>query len=807
MRTLLQDLQYGFRVLRRNPEYSLLAILALALGIGANTALFSAVYGVLLKPLPYANGKRIVLLQQDATGAAVPQIGASVKELEDYRQQNHTFESLVEYHSMNFILLGREPDRVRTGVVSANYFDVLGVKPQLGRSFVPEDDKPGAPPVLILSNKYWQLNHGGDPKIVGKAFKMNDRMHTVIGVLPAIPQFPRENDVYMPTVSCPFRSNPQTIQNRAARLLQVFGTLKPGETVASGTADATAIARRFEHDNPADYKRVKNMSATLSSLHEQLTQRARPLLLILLATAGLVLLISCANVANLALARMVQREHEMAVRVSLGASRGRIVRQVLTECTMLSLAGGALGLLIASSGVSLLSTFMARFTNRAGEIHIDNFVLLFTLVISISTGLLFGIAPALNSSRRLKEAIQAGGRATAGSKSIFGLRNSLIVAQVGVSFVLLMVAGLMVRSFLKLQSVDAGYDPENVVAFQLPNNFTKYANPKQVGGFEEKVLAKLESLPGVTAVGMISGLPLNGPTPFMQPLVIENKQDTGEARPTIDLTAISPNALRAMGAPFLKGRDFNMSDTTESPGVAIIGASTAKHYWGDEDPIGRRISLDQGKTWLTVVGVAGDIRYFGLNTQIIDEVYISSTQNPGTGNVVIRTTMDPASMSEIATRAIHEVDPEQPVSDITTLAQIREESLAPARVTSMLLMGFAALALLLAATGLFGVISFLVNQRLREIGIRLALGAQKSTVLALILGNAFRVVAIGLVLGIVGALIATRAINQFLFGVSPTDWATFVCVSILLFTTAVIASYLPARRASEVDPAVTLRCE
>jgi putative ABC transport system permease protein len=807
MRTLFQDVQYGFRVLLRNPQYSVLACLALALGIGANTALFSAVYGVLLKPLPYANGKRIVLLQQDATGAAVPRIGASVKELDDYRRQNHSLESLVEYHSMNFILLGREPDRVRTGVVSANFFDVLGVKPQLGRSFVPEDDKPGAPPVLILSYKYWQQNHGGDPNIIGRAFKMNDRMHTVIGVLPPIPQFPRENDVYMPTVACPFRSNPQTIQNRGARMLQVFGTLRPGATLAGATADVNTIANRFEKDNPGDYTRVKNMGASLSSLHEELTNRARPLLLILLATAGLVLLISCANVANLALARMVQREHEMAIRASLGAPRRRIIRQVLTECTMLSLTGGALGLLIASSGVNLLSTFMARFTSRAAEIQIDNSVLLFTFALSIATGLLFGIAPAINSSRRVYESLQVGGRATAGSKSVFGLRNSLIVAQVCISFVLLIIAGLMIRSFVKLQSVDAGYDPENVLSFTLPNNFSKYANPKQVGAFERRVLNKLEGMPGVTAVGMISGLPLNGPTPFMQPLLIEKKQDTGEARATVDVTAISPNVLRALGTPFFRGRDFNGNDDTEAPPVAIISASTAKHYWGDEDPIDRRISLDQGKTWLNVVGVVGDIRYFGLDSQMIDEVYISSLQNPGTGNVIIRTPMDPVTMSTMATTAIHEVDPEQPVSDITTLAQIRDEFLAPARVTSILLAGFAALALLLAATGLFGVISFLVNQRMREIGIRLALGAPKASVLSLIIGNAFRVVGIGLALGIVFALIATRAISQFLFGVSPTDWATFIGVSVLLFTTAVVASYLPAKRAAEVDPAVTLRYE
>lgn len=807
MRTLLQDVQFGLRVLLKNPEYSLLACIALALGIGANTALFSAVYGVLLKPLPYENGERIVLLQHRTSSPSAPQLNASVKELEDYRHQNHTMESLVEYHSMNFVLLGREPDRVRTGVVSPNFFDVLGVKPMMGRTFLPDDDKPGSQPVLVLSHSYWKNFHGGDPNIIGKAFKMNDRMHTVVGVLPPIPQYPRENDVYMPTSSCPFRSNPQTIANRGARMLQVFGTVKNGVPLEQAAADLKTIATRFGITNAADYKNLPNLTANISTIHDQLTNRAKPLLLILLATAGLVLLISCANVANLALARMVQREHEMAIRISLGAPRGRIVRQVLTECTLLAIAGGAIGLFIASSGVSLLSTFMSRFSTRASEIGIDNSVLLFTFAVSLATGMLFGLAPALNSVRGSNRGLQAGGRITTGRRSAFGLRNALVVAQVCISFVLLIVAGLMVRSFIKLHNADAGYDPQNVISFSLPYNFSKYADQKAFGAFQERVLEKVQALPGVTSAGLIAGLPLNGPVPSLQPITIESKPEAGEGKAAVDVTVVSPNALPTLGTSFLRGRDFNSGDTKEGPPVAIISAATAKHYWSDDDPIGRRLSLDRGQTWHTVIGVVEDVRYFGLDEPIVDEVYISSTQTPGASNVIIRSPLDPDSIAATATRAVREIDPEQPVTDVTTLARIRDEWLTPARVTSLLIAGFAGLALLLAATGLFGVISFLVNQRRREIGIRLALGAQTSSVLTLVLQRALVVVAAGLGLGAVGALGATQLIERFLFGVSPTDVVTFVGVALLLFGTALLASYLPARRASRVDPAVTLRYE
>ena len=808
MRTLVQDVRFGLRALLKKPGSTVLAMLALALGIGANTALFSAVYGVLLKPLPYSNGPRLVLLEQENKGSLDPRMNISVKELEDYRQQTSSFENLVEYHSMNFILLGREPDRVNTGVVSANFFDVLGVKPLLGRTFRPGEDRIGAEPLLVLSYKYWQEHHGGDPNIVGKAFRMNDKMHVVIGVLPPIPQFPRENDVYMPSSACPFRTSAHMLENRSMRMLRVFGAVKPGVTLAQANADAATVAARFPRQYPESYADTRNFGVSVQSLQEQLTHKARPLLFMLLATAALVLLISCANVANLALARMTQREHEMAIRTALGAPKGRLIRQVLTECILLSIAGGALGLILASIGTKLLATFLARFTTRAAEVQIDGSVLTFALVISIATGLLFGLAPALKGSRRVLPHLQAGTRLSSAGHAGFSLRNLLIVGQVCVSYVLLVVAGLTLRSFDKLQKVDPGFETESVVAFVLPQNFTKYNNDDAVALFEQRVQDRLRELPGVTSAAALGALPLTNPNPSMQQIIVENRPvNPNAAKPELDATVVSPDAFRTLGVPMLRGRDFLVSDTPKTEYVVLLSASTARRYWGNEDPVGHRLSIDNGGHWWRIIGVVGDIRFFGLDHPAPDEMYVSSTQFPGTGNFILRTSLDPVSLQNVLEKTIHAIDPEQPVTDIRTLREIRDDSLKNPRVMSLLLSAFAGLALALAATGLFGVISFLVSQRTREIGIRIALGARKSAVLLNILNHGLKMVLIGLGLGFVIALAATGAIKSLLFGVSATDTITFAAVSVVLIGTALLASYLPARRASQVEPMEALRYE
>ncbi|HEX8184314.1 MAG TPA: ABC transporter permease, partial [Blastocatellia bacterium] len=503
---LLQDLRYGLRILIKNPGFTVIAILTLALGIGANTAIFSVIYGVLMRPLPYQDGDYLVHIRQQAPLARVDNMRFSVKEINDYREQNQSLEGIVEHHSMAFILLGLdEPQRVQTGVVSANFFDLLGVKPLLGRTFVAGDDERGADAVLVLSHKYWQKAHGGDPAIIGKAFKMNDRVHTVIGVLPPIPQYPNEEDVYMPTSACPTRSSDDFCANRNARMMSAFGRLKPGMPVEQAQADLSAIANNLQNQYPDSYPANRGYAARVAPLQEELTRQARPTLLILLGTAGLVLLIACANVANLTLARLMRREREMAVRAALGAGRGRLIRQLLTESTLLSLLGGVLGLLLAAGGLHLLVAFAARFTTRASEISIDASVLLFTLVISVATGLAFGLMPAFTSEKNFTASLKEGsGRTTAGAARQ-RVRNLLIVAQVAVSFMLLIGAGLMMRSLFKLQQVSPGYNPENVLAMRL----TKYNTAEQDRDFFNRVLEKIKNQPGVISTSLASTYPMN----------------------------------------------------------------------------------------------------------------------------------------------------------------------------------------------------------------------------------------------------------------------------------------------------------
>jgi putative ABC transport system permease protein len=477
---LWQDVRYGLRILRKNPGFTFVSVLTLALGIGANTAIFSVIYGVLLKPLPYSDGDRLVILHQQAPKAGLADVPFSVKEIIDYREQNQTLDAVVEHHSMSFILLGRaEAQRVQTGVVSANFFDVLGVKPLLGRTFQHGDEHEGSDAVLVLSYKYWRESQGGDPNIVGRVFQMNNRPHTVVGVLPSIPQYPDESDVYMPTSHCPPRSSKEFSGNRRRRMMSAFGRLKPGVTLEQAQSDLSRIADSLQHDYPEAYPENEGYSATLGSLRDELTRRAKGTFLILLGTAGLVLLIACANVANLSVARLLRREREIAVRSALGAGRGRLMRQLLTESTLLALAGGAVGLIFAGGGLNLLKSFATRFTTRADEISIDGSVLLFTLAISVVTGLAFGLMPLLASREGVFTALkESGGRSTPGAGRQ-RLRSGLLIAQVGVSFVLLIVAGLMLRSLMNLQSVDPGFDPENVLAMRINLNWSRYDSLQQ----------------------------------------------------------------------------------------------------------------------------------------------------------------------------------------------------------------------------------------------------------------------------------------------------------------------------------------
>jgi putative ABC transport system permease protein len=808
MSTFIHDLRYGIRMLRKNPGFTLVALVALALGIGANTALFSVVYGVLLKPLPYAQGKELVVLHQEFPKANAMNVRFSVKEINDYREQAKSLAQIEEYHQMSFILLdGQEPDEVRTGVVSAHFFDLLGIKPYLGRFFTTADDIRGADAVLVLSYTYWQNRYGGDPGIIGRHFRMNDKVHTVVGVLPPVPQYPRENDVYMPTVACPFSSSPQAIADRGARMMQAFGRLKPGSDLGSGNADLNVVASRLQQANPADYPASRGLAAAMDGLQDQLTKQVRPMLLVLLGTAGLVLLIACANVANLALARIMRREQEMAVRTALGASRVRLIRQLLTESTLLSLAGGALGLLLASACLELLVRFVARFTTRAAEVRISTEVLLFTLGVSVLTGLIFGSLPALSQRLNLVNSLKEGSANATVKSTGLRLRNLLVAGQVALSFVLLIAAGLMVRSFIKLQQVNGGYNPENVLTANIPLNFSRYDN-KATLAFFDRVISKLEGTPGILSVGVNNGAPLAPGMPMNATFMIEGRRmSEHDTQPSTDVSFVSPDSLQLMAVPLISGRFFTPHDNADSPEVVIISRSFARHYFPNEDPLGKRVSADNGKSWIKIVGVVGDVKYYGLDKEALDTAYVAFAQSPMGGTLLVKTAGNPMNYAKQVRDAVYSVDPEQPVNGIKTLSELRGDALVQSRLTALLLALFAALALAIAATGLSGVTALMVSQRTREIGIRMALGAQSNEVLRMVMAQGMSVIVCGLAVGIVSALAFSRVMRTLLFETTVNDPLTFAGVAVLFLAVGFAASYVPARRVIKVDPLIALRSE
>src|SRR5918995_1238101 len=595
--TLVADLKYGGRALLKHPGYALLAVLTLGLGIGANPAIFSVFNGVLLKPLPYEHGDRLVIVQQSRPLSGQPQVGVAIAEYFDYRERGkEVFDGLVEYHQMNFDLINRgEPDRVNTGVVSHNFFDLLGIKPILGRSFTASDDVRDAEAVLILSHTYWRTKFGGDPNIVGQVFEMNDRPHRVIGVLPNVPHYPQENDVYMPVLACPFRAQGERAipQNRRAfGALNVFGRLKEGATPEQAASAVGAICHTFTQDNKQVYRpETSGFQATTVPVREALTSGARELLLILLGITGLVLLIACANVANLTLARMLGRDRELAMRAALGAGRGRLVRQLLTESTLLAVVGGALGVAFAWLTIDMLTTFVGRFTSRTGEIELDPVVLIFSLGISVFTGLLFGTLPALGSRVDLVSALKQGGGQAGDAGSRKKMQGALIIAQVAVSVVLLVGAGLLLASFYRLQSVETGYRTDGVLSAQIYGNFSRYPNITTQRKLYLPVLERLQALPGVSAAAITNAVPLGGGAPGTTRFDIEGRVvDDPERRPTADVRVASPQYFATLGIPLVSGRTFSELDSEESLRVAVINKAMTK-YWDGTDPVGSRIAL------------------------------------------------------------------------------------------------------------------------------------------------------------------------------------------------------------------------
>jgi putative ABC transport system permease protein len=793
-------------MLVKTPGFTLVAILALALGIGANTAIFSVVNGVLLRPLPFKDPDRLVWAQGAdlTTGETGGKI--SPPDFLDYREQNRVFEHFAAVQYISFTLTGdaAEPERVTGARVSADFFETLGIMPVKGRAFLAEEEREGSNRVAVISHGLWQRRFGADPNLVGKTVDLSGQSIVVVGIMPAGFQFPSEVEVWSPI---PFGGKETSM--RRTHFLDAVGRLKPGVKIADAQADITSVARRLEQQYP---ETNTNYGMGLTLLPEQIVGEMRRTLFVLLAAVGFVLLIACANVANLSLARGASRGKEIAIRVAMGASRSRVVRQLLTESILLAALGGVLGLLLAVWGVDMLVALSPEDLPRVKEVTIDPRVLSFSLLISILTGVLFGLAPALSFSRGgdLNETLKEGGRASGAATGHNRMRSLLVVAEVALSLMLLVGAGLLIKSFLKLSKVETGFDARSVMTMRISLPQTKYTEPQRRAAFYEQLLERTRALPGVEAAGVISELPLSGQNNDTY-FTIEGKPPAapGSEDRLANFRTASPDYFRAMGIPLIRGRFFNDGDREGAPHAVIISETFARRFFPDEDALGKRLTIDLGEPWTgEIVGVVGNIRHFSLATEPFREMYMNIAQTPrGSVNLVVRTRSDPAALTAAIKQEVQGLDRDLPIYNPKTMEQRVSESAAAPRFRTLLLALFAALALVLAAVGIYGVISYSVTQRTHEIGIRMALGAGRRDILKLVLGHGVVLTLIGVAIGLVGAFMLTRIMATFLFGVSATDPLTYTLVSLLLLAVALVACYVPARRAMRVDPMVALRYE
>ena len=817
--SLSQDLRFGFRTLRRSPGYAFAAVFILALGIGVNTAMFSVIDGVLLKPLPFRDGSELVLVRQSATTSNVSNASVSIPELNDYRARLHSIHDLVEYHSMSFALLNQgEPDRVDTGVVSANFFDMLGIKPILGRTFVDSDDDLDADAVLVLSYEYWQAKFGGDRTVVGRVLEMNNRPHTVIGVLPSFPQYPRKNDVYMPTSACPFRAGAQKQPRQGHRSfagLSVFGRLSPGATEESASSEIDGIAKSFEHDHPADYEKTQSRGLTgrARMLQDTLVSDARPMLLALTGATFLVLVIACANVANLSIARTDQRTRELAVRAALGAGRGRLMRQLITESVIVATIGGVAGLALANFSLGLLTTFVGRFTPRTGQIEIDGGVLTFALLASVVSGVVFGLAPAWSARRSLIRSMRDDSAQSGEGHGRHRLRAGLVIAQVAVSFVLLVGASLLLESFRRLSAVPLGYQTDHVMTAAYFGNFSRTSTPADALRLSNNVLEQLRAAPGVKSAALTNAVPqLANLQPFPQPFTIEG-QPPSDRRLEADLNAASDGYFATLGIPLIAGRDIRSSDTSEAPTVAVINQSMAK-LWKDGNALGGRLSISLPSAngpqaaSVTVIGIAGDFRLYGADREVEAQLYVPFWQlGFGGGRLLVNSTGQPAEVTQTIKTAVHAADPLVPVEEVQTLDELRQGRLATPGLTTALLLIFAIVALVITLAGIAGLVGTTVSQRTREFGVRMALGASRGSVLRLVLKQGVVLVTMGLAAGLAGAYAFSHLIARYLFATRPTDPFAYAGVALVFFVVAGIAAFSPARRATTIDPLIALRTD
>jgi putative ABC transport system permease protein len=853
--TFVQDMRYGLRQLRRNPGFTAVAVLTLALGIGANTAIFSVVNAVVLRPLPYSHSDRLVWIAE-----SVPALKSEVVtggDYVDWKDQDHTLERIAAYDtvyrgslsegsggagSADFNLTGRgTPVRVHGAFVSASFFDTLGVEPQLGRAFTENEDQPSGPHVAVLMHSFWQQYFGSDSHVLGQTVNLDTAPYTVIGVMPASFRFPGDSDAQ---ILAPLALNEarERLRTQGQRQVRIIGRLKPGVSLAAARADLDEIRKRAQPSSGpmlaegsgqgramqtpgpggSGGQLRRNASGTpemappaselkVVPLAEHLAGNLRPALLTLLGAVGLVLLIACANVANLMLTRASTRTREMAVRAALGAGRWRLVRQLLAESVTLAVAGGMGGLLLAAWGVNVIARLIPP--DAGGGIlavaapKLDGNVLLFVLAVSVLTGILFGLAPAVSVAHsNLAEGLKEGSQVASPGTGRGWLRGALAMTELSLALVLLIGAGLLIKSFFRVLQVNPGFVPERVLTMDLSLTDARYPSRQQKSEFFSQVLRRVESLPGVRSAALADSLPLSPYRGFL--MMSPDRLPAGAAlsSPTTmmmsRLITVSPAYFYTLGIPVLKGRTFTDHDDGQAPKVVVVNEALARRIWPTEDPIGKQLHN------LTVVGVVGDTRHEGLSQETEAEFYVPYLQLPGDSmQLAVRTAAEPDSIVSAVRAQVRDVDPDQPLYHVATLQQVLSESLAPRRFNLLLLGIFAGIALTLATVGIYGVMAFAVTQRTHEIGIRMALGAERRNVLGLIVRQGLRLTLIGVALGLAGAWALTSFLASFLFGVAPRDPATFVLVSLALVAVSILACYIPARRATKVDPMVALRYE
>ncbi|MGC1482496.1 MAG: ABC transporter permease [Candidatus Acidiferrum sp.] len=803
-----QDVRCGMRMLRKNAGFAVVAVLTLALGIGANTAIFSVIHAVLLSPLPYNDPDRIVLVLESNPSRGFPQFSASPPNYMDWKKDSTAFEQMASVARGEFNYTGgTEPERLTGARVASSFFAVMGATPAMGRTFLPEDDVVGKASVVVLSHGLWTRHFASDPQVVGKSLALDGQSYRVVGVMRNGFQFPRGVDLWLPSE---FDADALSPGARGAHYLRVMARLKPGVSIEKAQAEMVALSKRLEQQYP---RTNTGWTSKVMSLNEATVGDIRPTLLVLFGAVGFLLLIACANVANLLLARATARQKEIAIRFSLGASRLRIARQLLTESILLSGIATGAGLLLAEWAIRALRTLPPSNLPRAASISLDLPVLAFAVGVAVLTGLLFGFAPALRITRGAPaETLKEGGKSS--STGRHGVRSALVVLETTLALVLLVGSGLLLKSFLRLQTVDPGFQYKNVVTAGISLPSSKYSTDSQKIQFFDQLLERIQSLRGVKEVAASSGNPMVGSNLFFAFATKDLEAVSPADQPSAGYYVISANYFHALGIPLLVGRYFTKEDSFGSTRVAIISHAVAQRFFHDKDPIGQTIAIGVGAPraggplWRQIVGVVGDVKDDGLAEAATMTVYEPSTQMAwGDMNLFLRSDGDASQMAATVRSQVMSLDKDQPVGDISTGEQLMADAVAQPQLRTVLLGLFAGLALVLASLGIYGVMSNTVAQRTHEIGVRMALGAGQSSVLRLVLSNGMRLTLLGIALGTAGAVGLTRLMKSFLFHVTPTDPATFLEVALFLFLVALIASYIPARRAMRVDPVVALRYE